>query len=164
MLSRNQIKISSEMIDFHMQSRLADKFPPDNFPPGGTCPKWNLSGGKLSGGKLSGGNLSFLDACFPGNLSGGNLSEVELVRGELVRVELVLLRCLPSGELVGGNLSDCKLSSNLSDRNFSNFFPVRSALGGLIAECIFNQLISTTRRNKSSSTSISLGMGPMFKY
>ena len=37
------------MIDFHMQSRLADKFPPDNFPPGGTCPKWNLSGGKLSG-------------------------------------------------------------------------------------------------------------------
>ena len=62
MLSRNQIKISSEMIDFHMQSRLADKFPPDNFPPdnfppGGACPKWNLSGGMLSGG-----NLSFLDA------------------------------------------------------------------------------------------------------
>ena len=64
MLSRNQIKISSEMIDFHMQSRLADKFPPDNFPPGGTCPKWNLSGGKLS----------FLDACLPGELVRGTAS------------------------------------------------------------------------------------------
>ena len=39
-----------------------------------------------------------------GDLSRGKLSDLELVRGEVVPVELVLFRCLPSRELVRGEV------------------------------------------------------------
>ena len=67
-------------------------------------------------------------------MSGGKLSKGELVRGEIVQGGTCPGGNCPKWNLSGGILSDCKLSLNLSERNFSNFFPVTSAMAGSIVE------------------------------